>query len=60
MKAFTTFKAVLIGGFVGLVMVGFLSTFTSPVLHDERREVAENAGGLIQTADNAGGAVQTA
>jgi hypothetical protein len=59
MKPFTTFKAVLIGTFVGL-MVGLLPTFTLPVLHDERREVAENAGGPIQTADNAGGPVQTA
>jgi hypothetical protein len=60
MKTFTTLKGVLIGGLVGLVMVGSLPTFTSPVVRDERREMADNAGGPIQTADNAGRAVQTA
>jgi hypothetical protein len=60
MKTFTTLEAVLFGSFIGLVVVGSLPTFTSPVLRDERREVADNAGGPIQTADNAGGAVQTA
>jgi hypothetical protein len=60
MKTLRTFEAVLIGSFVGLVMVGSLPTFTSPVSRDEGREVADNAGGPTQTADNAGGAVQTA
>ena len=60
MKTLTTPKTVLIGSFVGLVMVGTLPTFTPTVFRGGRHEVANNAGASVQTADNAGGPIQTA